>query len=666
VLEEARRARQPEVRDPHPAVVAHEHVLGLEVAVNDARGVRGGDAPAGVDEEVSHLAPRARRRAQPCPKRAATDELHREEHLVAKGPGVMHLNHVGVRKPRHGLRLPQEPRGEGVRRPHMRGVRPQELQRHLPIQLGVIGAVDDTHSARADDVEDDVTADAGARWEEEGGGRGESTGGDARWVRGRGTNRFGDEGAALGAVGDVRESTGAVAVGEASHDEAENDVMPQAVILHGWTRNVPILLRFAVEAKQRRAHPVPTHPCSGCPISQLVRSSNMRARTRRSGGRASCGGTRGSYAASRPGAEPPLPPKGTKGPPHDVAAARPCNHKGPANGGIVMRKTVVLAAVVWMGCQGVPEVQPHPVGDLGSIVQQAAPAQSTVNAKVINTASDWAAPVPVEQSGAWNVYAAQRGIWEVGVTGGSVNVSSMPPLTFQEGASVNVERIHSLQPVIVSNLPDIQWVNGMVTVTNLPDTLQVAGTVAISNLPATQPVSGTVAVSNFPATQSIAGSVSLAPGAQVTVNNDASAPLPVRNVDNPTRHPAQTAPYILSIGAGADSMQQGLVTVPAGRRLTIEYAAARISCPAGQKILGLSLSAVGPQVEGGLATGSVELIPTYLGQRASNNTDVFSSSQKVLLYADPGEQVFVGAQRDQNTGICFGGLTLSGYTVAVP
>jgi hypothetical protein len=54
---------------------------------------------------------------------------------------------------RGGPRLAQEPclrRGAAV-------TRAQQLERHAAIELGIVGRVDDTHSSRAEPVDDDVT-----------------------------------------------------------------------------------------------------------------------------------------------------------------------------------------------------------------------------------------------------------------------------------------------------------------------------------------------------------------------------------------------------------------------------------------------------------------------------------------------------------------------------
>ena len=66
-------ARQAEVGDAHAAVVADQHVLGLEVAVDEPGGVRGGEAAAGLrgtrrapraTAAVASAQPRAQRRAR--------------------------------------------------------------------------------------------------------------------------------------------------------------------------------------------------------------------------------------------------------------------------------------------------------------------------------------------------------------------------------------------------------------------------------------------------------------------------------------------------------------------------------------------------------------------------------------------------------------------------
>ena len=54
------RAREAEVGDADAAVAADEHVVGLEVAVEEADRVRGLQPARGLVEHVEDLAPRAR------------------------------------------------------------------------------------------------------------------------------------------------------------------------------------------------------------------------------------------------------------------------------------------------------------------------------------------------------------------------------------------------------------------------------------------------------------------------------------------------------------------------------------------------------------------------------------------------------------------------------
>ena len=71
------RQRQPEVGHPHTAVAVDEDVVGLEVAMDEARVVRRLQPAGGGDEDVEHLLDGAGPLAQPAPQRAALDQLHR-------------------------------------------------------------------------------------------------------------------------------------------------------------------------------------------------------------------------------------------------------------------------------------------------------------------------------------------------------------------------------------------------------------------------------------------------------------------------------------------------------------------------------------------------------------------------------------------------------------
>ena len=71
----ARQLRQAEVEDLDPAVAGEEHVLGLQVAVDDALLVRGGEAARDLERVVERLARRERARREPVAQRLALEQL---------------------------------------------------------------------------------------------------------------------------------------------------------------------------------------------------------------------------------------------------------------------------------------------------------------------------------------------------------------------------------------------------------------------------------------------------------------------------------------------------------------------------------------------------------------------------------------------------------------
>src|SRR5690606_29287009 len=90
------RAGEAEVEHARAIVGADHHVIGLEVAVDQA-GVVGGREPAtGEQVHAQDLGPRSRGAGGPVRERRAVDQLHRDEHRVADHPGVVDRGDVGV------------------------------------------------------------------------------------------------------------------------------------------------------------------------------------------------------------------------------------------------------------------------------------------------------------------------------------------------------------------------------------------------------------------------------------------------------------------------------------------------------------------------------------------------------------------------------------------
>ena len=155
-------AREPEVHDAHLAVAPDHDVVGLEVAVHEPLLVRGREPAPRRHEHLQDLLPAARRGLQPVGDGVPLDELHRDEHLLLERADVVDDDDVRVRQPRDRLRLAQRALPPLVAGDAVAGLHPQQLDRDLAIQLGIVRRVDLAHAAAADQPEHDVAADGRA------------------------------------------------------------------------------------------------------------------------------------------------------------------------------------------------------------------------------------------------------------------------------------------------------------------------------------------------------------------------------------------------------------------------------------------------------------------------------------------------------------------------
>jgi len=100
------------------------------------------------------------------PQTLAFDALHRDEDLPVGLVDLEYRADVGVAERGRRLGLMEEPRaGRSIARP----LRRQELERHYPFELEVLGLVDDAHAALAELLDDPVVRDgladhACSRW----------------------------------------------------------------------------------------------------------------------------------------------------------------------------------------------------------------------------------------------------------------------------------------------------------------------------------------------------------------------------------------------------------------------------------------------------------------------------------------------------------------------
>ncbi len=143
----------------------------------------------------------------------------------------------------------------------------------------------------------------------------------------------------------------------------------------------------------------------------------------------------------------------------------------------------------------------------------------------------------------------------------------------------------------------------------------------------------------------------------VTVANLGSSRLLVRDVDNPARQPFETNQ---SCSAGGALGCQLSFTVPAGKRLVIEYASMHASIPVGEVAeLSIVTSVAGTFVEHVLP-----LTPPSVPFAAGGL--VARVGQVVRLYADPGTVVFVNVGRSGVGSPTNFSVSISGHLVDVP
>jgi hypothetical protein len=150
---------EPEVDDAGATVAPDQHVVGLEVAMDEVRAVRGGEPAAGLDEHREQLGDAAA--APPPRQRVAVDELHRDEQLVGGGADVVDRDDVGVREPGDRLGLAQHA-GTALGAEAIAWLVEDDLDGDLAVELGIVGGVHDAHPARAEHVEHEVAADGRA------------------------------------------------------------------------------------------------------------------------------------------------------------------------------------------------------------------------------------------------------------------------------------------------------------------------------------------------------------------------------------------------------------------------------------------------------------------------------------------------------------------------
>ena len=149
---EAHETRETEVGDvrlPLGALALDDDVVRLEVAVHHARGVSGGQRPAGLEEDVDDLTPGPHLDTEPRTQRRARHALHREVEAAVVLARVEDGDDVRVREAGEGTRFLEGAFGRA------RAV--EHLQRHHAREERVLRRVDDAHRAPPDGLDHLVT-----------------------------------------------------------------------------------------------------------------------------------------------------------------------------------------------------------------------------------------------------------------------------------------------------------------------------------------------------------------------------------------------------------------------------------------------------------------------------------------------------------------------------
>lgn len=151
----------------------------------------------------------------------------------------------------------------------------------------------------------------------------------------------------------------------------------------------------------------------------------------------------------------------------------------------------------------------------------------------------------------------------------------------------------------------------------------------------------------------ISGTVTVGAGASVTVNNTDAAPVPTRDVDRVAREVFQTSivPTAFSGSVGTSNV----VTVPAGKRLVVEYASAWVNASAAGGLLGANLSIGFSNVNG------LPCLPQ--GQNALNY--VYVCAGPTRQYVNAGETLRFGVETFASAGGFFR-VFVSGYYEPAP
>jgi hypothetical protein len=128
------------------------------------------------------------------------------------------------------------------------------------------------------------------------------------------------------------------------------------------------------------------------------------------------------------------------------------------------------------------------------------------------------------------------------------------------------------------------------------------------------------------------------------------------DVNNPDKFPFQ-AGVTISIDTGMPIVN-GIVAIPTGKRLVLEFISGQVFVPRGQKVL----FSVFCRAQDDGVFHYLDSVPVG----AFGNQDCFECGQLVRLYADPGTGVALRVERNPSAGSGSGHMSLSGHFINLP
>lgn len=176
----------------------------------------------------------------------------------------------------------------------------------------------------------------------------------------------------------------------------------------------------------------------------------------------------------------------------------------------------------------------------------------------------------------------------------------------------------------------------------------------------TTTIAGSVSVANTP-------TVAFAPGASVGIDpasntvqlaNTVASPVPVVDI-NDAGQPFQTGASVTQAGTNVSLIN--VATVPAGKRLVIEFISATGQVPVGQHVELMEINTITDPF-GGLT----HQLLVHAQPPAVIGDSLFRANQQLRLYANAGSQVKALFRRSSSAGNGVFLVTISGYLVDVP